>query len=113
MKFGTVASACGAIVTLPGLPTEERGAVASSQPMIELHLDAPTGPCVGKLTPSKTSCAIQGASGIHNLFLVFTGNAVSSVDWLRFELGESAQNSSAKQQQVRRVSADRDENQRK
>lgn len=84
-KFGTVASDCGKIVQLPGLPTEERADVSAASALAELHLDAPDGPLIGTLAPGQTTCPISKATGIHSLFLVFPGNQVRSVDWLRFK----------------------------
>lgn len=86
-SFGTVASGCGHIVSLPGLPTQER-AEAGAGGLIELRLDSPKdGPLIGTLLPGQTECKIEKAAGIHNLYLVFPGTAVKSVDWFRFEGG--------------------------
>jgi subtilisin family serine protease len=61
---------------------------------IQLRLDSTTGPRIGTLTVASTggwhtfvtqSVAIGGASGVHDLYLVFAGGAaVGNVDWLQF-----------------------------
>jgi hypothetical protein len=86
--FGTVASGCGHIVSLPGLPTEERADLARAKSPIELRLDSPKdGKLIGALLPDQTECPIEKATGVHNLYLVFPGNAVKSVDWFQFMEG--------------------------
>jgi arabinoxylan arabinofuranohydrolase len=63
---------------------------------IELRLDSPTGTLVGTCAVSGTggwqtwetrSCAVKGAIGVHDLYLVFTGDSGSlmNVDWWRFK----------------------------
>jgi hypothetical protein len=63
---------------------------------IELRVDRPTGPLVGTCIFPKpdgasawaiASCSLQGASGVHDFFLVFGGNpsAALRVDWWQFE----------------------------
>ena len=84
-KFGTVACSCGHIISLPGLPTEERAESASANNLIELRIDSPKdGKRIGTLKPSKTTCPVEKVTGIHNLYLVFPGSAVKSVDWFKF-----------------------------
>jgi hypothetical protein len=84
-KYGTVASACGRVVALPGLPdaAQESGTMTGDA-LIELRLDSPDGKLIGKLERGQSECAITNAAGIHNLYLVFPGGDVKSVDWLRF-----------------------------
>jgi hypothetical protein len=84
-KFGTVASSCGDIVYLPGLPTEERAASSKSATNVELRLDSPHGKLIAKLPPGETECAVEDVSGIHNLYLVFPGANVRTMDWFRFQ----------------------------
>jgi arabinoxylan arabinofuranohydrolase len=52
--------------------------------VLELHLDDPAGPVIGKLqVPAaggaqewlELKTAVQGAEGVHNLYLVFTGES--------------------------------------
>jgi hypothetical protein len=83
--FGTVASGCGNIVYLPGLPTEERAQSTKSQTAVELRLSSPEGKLIGRLAPGQTECPVEKTTGIHNFFLVFPGAPVSSVDWFNFE----------------------------
>ena len=71
-------------------------ASASSGGNIELHLDSKTGPVVGTLKVSETggwqkweevSCDVTGASGEHDLYLVFNGGDgyLMNVDWWKFD----------------------------
>ncbi|MDO4864140.1 MAG: family 43 glycosylhydrolase [Ruminococcus sp.] len=71
-------------------------ASANSGGNIELHLDSKTGPVVGNLKVGSTgswhnweeySCDVAGASGEHDLFLVFNGgdDFLMNVDWWKFE----------------------------
>jgi hypothetical protein len=85
VKFGTVASGCGDIVFLPGLPTEERGASHAGNTLVELRLDAPTGRLLGHLPVGQTNCPVAPVAGTHNLYLVFPNNAVKLVDWFKCE----------------------------
>ncbi len=85
-KFGTVASSCGKIVALPGLPgAAQAGAPQAGPPIVRLCLDSPEGREIGILERGRTECAVKDASGIHDLYLVFPGDEVRSVDWFRFE----------------------------
>ena len=84
-KFGTVASSCGRIIALPGLPTEERAETAKITTAVEIRLDSPIGKVIGRLEPGKTECPVEKTTGIHNVYLVFPGAPVRSVDWFRFE----------------------------
>jgi hypothetical protein len=83
-KFGTVASGCGHIVTLPGLPTEER-ALGTASTLVEIRMDSPVGELLGALPVGQTECPIKSVMGVHNLFLVFSGNAVKTVDYFRMK----------------------------
>ena len=88
-KFGTVACSCGHIISLPGLPTEERAESASANNLIELRIDSPKdGKLIGTLLPGQTGCKIEKTTGIHNLYLVFPGTAVKSLDWFTFTEGK-------------------------
>jgi hypothetical protein len=87
-KLGMVASSCGHIVSLPGLPTDER-TNASTDGILELRLDSPLGRRIGVLKAGQTSCAITRAAGIHNLYLVFPGNDIHLLNWFQFETGGS------------------------
>ena len=71
-------------------------ASAESGGNIELHLDSKTGPIVGNLKTGGTggwhnweevSCDVSGASGEHDLFLVFNGGDgyLMNVDWWKFD----------------------------
>jgi hypothetical protein len=84
-KFGTVASGCGEIVSLPGLPTEERATASTAGSLVELRLGSPEGKLIGTLAAGATQCAVESNTGTHNLFLRFPSNRVRSVDWFKFE----------------------------
>ena len=85
-KLGMVASSCGHIVSLPGLPTEQRAEISNKNNLVELRLDSPKdGQLIGALAAGQTECRITNARGIHNLYLVFPGTAVKSMDWFRLE----------------------------
>ena len=69
---------------------------ADSGGNIELHLDSKTGPIVGNLKVGGTggwtnwqefSCDVSGATGEHDLYLVFNGgdNFLMNVDWWQFD----------------------------
>lgn len=56
--------------------------------VLELHLDEPAGPVIGRLAvPAadgpqewlELETAVQGAEGVHNLYLVFTGETGKSL----------------------------------
>lgn len=85
VKFGTVASGCGDIVYLPGLPTEERALSSSAGTAVELRLDSPEGRRIGSLLSGGQTCDVEMVTGIHSVFLVFPGVLVRSVDWFKFE----------------------------
>ena len=85
VKVSMASSLWPIAVYLPGLPTEERAVTAKSQTAVELRLDSPEGKLIGRLAAGKTECPIEKTTGIRNLFLVFPGAPVSSVDWFRFE----------------------------
>jgi fibronectin type 3 domain-containing protein len=70
-----------------------RVASASTGGQIAIHLDSATGPLVGTATVSGTGtwqtwdtvqCAVSGATGIHNLYLVFTGTGLFNLNWVVF-----------------------------
>jgi len=63
---------------------------------IELHLDSKSGPLVGICTFSgkgnmppwaTATCSVKGAGGVHDLFIVFVGDATPAlaIDWWKFE----------------------------
>jgi Carbohydrate binding module (family 6)/Chitobiase/beta-hexosaminidase C-terminal domain len=69
-----------------------RVASAGSGGNIEVHLDSPTGTLIGTSTVpvtggwqtwTDTQCSISGASGTHNVYLVFTGSSgnLFNVQW--------------------------------
>ncbi len=68
--------------------------------MIEVHLDSPTGPIIGTCSVPVTggwqvwetvSCEIRGATGVHDLFLRFSGGEsyLFNVDWWQFKRADS------------------------
>ena len=73
-----------------------RVASAGSGGNIEVHLDSPTGTLLGTCTVPVTgdwqtwateTCSLKGASGIHNVYLVFTGsggNYLFNLEWFAF-----------------------------
>ncbi len=74
---------------------EARVASATSGGNIELRLGSPTGTLVGTCTVQGTSgwqtwttrsCAVSGATGVHDLYLRFTGGSgfLFNVNWWRF-----------------------------
>ncbi len=74
---------------------EARVASGTKGGNIELRLDSPSGTLVGTCVVSGTdgwqnwetkSCTVNGADGIHDLFLVFTGNsgALMNLNWWKF-----------------------------
>jgi len=85
VNFGAGAKSFHAFVSAP-----------AGEGKIELHLDRPTGPliatCVfpktgGATTWATASSSVRDALGVHDLFLVFTGNpsAAPRIDWWQFE----------------------------
>jgi hypothetical protein len=82
--FGIVASSCGHIVTLPGLPTEDRVSAADGS-LVELRLDSPEGELIGAVPAGQSECPIKPVTGIHNLYLVSPRNTCKEVDWFRME----------------------------
>jgi glucosylceramidase len=57
-------------------------AIGPRDALVEFHLDAPDGPLIGTLIPTSTGnwttfriqeSPIQGASGLHSLYLTFQG----------------------------------------
>ena len=74
---------------------EARVASGTKGGNIELRLDSPSGTLVGTCVVSDTggwqnwetrSCTVNGADGIHDLYLVFTGNsgALMNFNWWKF-----------------------------
>jgi enterochelin esterase-like enzyme/fibronectin type 3 domain-containing protein/regulation of enolase protein 1 (concanavalin A-like superfamily) len=74
---------------------QARVASATSGGNIEVHLDGTNGTLVGTCAVSGTggwqtwvtqSCSVSGVTGIHNLYLVFTGGSgyLFNVNWWRF-----------------------------
>ena len=70
-------------------------ASATKNSSIELRLDSETGPLIGtlKVKPTGTldkwktqSCRVNGAKGVHDLYLKFTGNSspLMNFDWWKF-----------------------------
>lgn len=84
-KFGTVTSACGKVVALPGLPDRAEQSGTYADAIVRLCVDSPEGPVIGQLGKGETECQVKDASGVRNLYLVFPGGEVRWVDWLRFE----------------------------
>ena len=52
---------------------------------IEIRLDAPDGQLIGTLPYGQTSCRITPTTGQHDIFLVFPGENIQSLDWFVFE----------------------------
>ena len=79
---------------------EARVASATSGGNIELRLDSPTGTLVGTCAVPGTggwqtwvtkSCTVSGATGIHDLYLKFTGGSgyLFNFNWWKFNSGSS------------------------
>jgi arabinoxylan arabinofuranohydrolase len=75
---------------------EARVASETNGGNIEIHLDRPTGTLAGTCAVPGTggwqtwvtkSCTVEGATGVHDLYLVFTGGSGSlmNVNWWRFK----------------------------
>jgi hypothetical protein len=73
-----------------------RVASGSSGGSIQVRLDSPTGTLIGTCPVPATggwqawttsSCALSGASGTHNIYLVFVGSGTSifNVEWFEFQ----------------------------
>jgi hypothetical protein len=69
-------------------------ASAGKDGKIDLHLDSPTGPLVGTCTVSNTggaanwktaSCPVEHATGVHDLYFIFTSGEALRFDWWIFE----------------------------
>ncbi len=80
---------------------DARVASATSGGNIELHLDSPTGKLVGTCAVQGTggwqtwadaSCTVSGATGIHDLYLKFTGGSgfLFNVNWWKFKGSSTA-----------------------
>ncbi|MDP4179706.1 MAG: carbohydrate-binding protein, partial [Bacillota bacterium] len=80
---------------------DARVASANSGGNIEIRLDSPTGKVVGTCAVSGTggwqnwvtkSCAVSGATGIHDLYFKFTGGSgfLFNVNWWKFTQGISS-----------------------
>jgi Right handed beta helix region len=82
-KVSTASSFWPIAVYLPGLPTMERGRPTDVGTLVELRIDSPQGPLIGRLAAGQTECTIAGPSGIHNLYLVFPGGGVKELDHFR------------------------------
>ena len=78
-----------------------RVASATSGGNIEIHLDSTNGTLVGTCAVSGTggwqtwvtqSCSVSGATGIHNLYLKFTGGSgyLFNVEWWKFNCTDTA-----------------------
>jgi uncharacterized protein (TIGR03790 family) len=74
---------------------EARVASAGSGGNIQIHLDSPTGTLIGTCTAPVTggwqtwttqTCTLSGASGVHDVYLVFTGGGgyLFNVEWFNF-----------------------------
>ncbi|HTV42369.1 MAG TPA: carbohydrate-binding protein [Candidatus Sulfotelmatobacter sp.] len=84
-------------VNLNGATTfQARVASAGSGGNIEIHLDSPSGTLIGTCPVAVTggwqswttvTANLSGASGFHNVYLVFTGNgnALFNVEWFSFQ----------------------------
>lgn len=79
---------------------EARIASASSGGSIEIRLDSLTGTLAGTCVVSGTggwqtweneSCSVSGVSGVHDLYLRFTGGSgdLFNVNWWKFTIGEN------------------------
>jgi arabinoxylan arabinofuranohydrolase len=72
---------------------EARVSSSGANVAIELHLDSRTGPLLGTCDVSGTSswttktCTVTGGSGIHDLFLTFTGSGdnLFKFNWWKFD----------------------------
>jgi glucuronoarabinoxylan endo-1,4-beta-xylanase len=75
---------------------EARVASATSGGNMELRLDGTTGTLIGTLPVPSTggwqnweskTCAVKGATGVHDLYLVFTGGAgyLFNINWFQFK----------------------------
>jgi arabinoxylan arabinofuranohydrolase len=75
---------------------EARVASETNGGNIELRLDSPTGTLVGTCAVSGTggwqtwvtrSCTVEGAAGVHDLYLAFTGGSgrLLNFNWWKFE----------------------------
>lgn len=82
---------------------EARVASGSAGGSIEVRLGSPTGKLVGTCTVTDTggwqayattTCAISGASGVNNLYLVFKGDMgyLFNINWITFIAGPSGLN---------------------
>ncbi|MCY3020204.1 MAG: carbohydrate-binding protein [Planctomycetota bacterium] len=58
---------------------------SNSAGIIELRLDAPDGKLIGRLLAGQATCPVTSVKGVHNVFLVYTGDNVKAVDWFKFE----------------------------
>jgi hypothetical protein len=74
---------------------DARVASANNGGNIELHLDSPTGTLIGTCSVQGSggwqswvtkSCNVNGASGVHDLYLKFTGGSgyLFNVNWWKF-----------------------------
>jgi hypothetical protein len=83
------------------LSFDARVAASGNGGSIELHLDTQTGPLLGTCAVSGTggaqtwttkSCAISGATAVHDLYLKFTGasGALFNFNWWKFTARDGA-----------------------
>jgi uncharacterized protein (TIGR03790 family) len=79
---------------------EARVASAGSGGAVKIHLDSPTGPIIGTCAIPVTggwqewatrTCVLTHTSGIHNVYLVFTGGSgyLFDLEWFKFLGGSS------------------------
>lgn len=58
-------------------------AAAHTSTLVELRLDSPAGQLIGRLESGQSTCPVMPVQGVHNVFLVFPGDKVRSVDSFR------------------------------
>jgi hypothetical protein len=85
VEFGIATSAWPVACSLPGLPTEEKAKPVNADTLVELRLDSPEGKLLGRLPIGQTTCPVETAAGVHNVYLVFPNSQVKMVDWFKFE----------------------------
>jgi arabinoxylan arabinofuranohydrolase len=98
IKEGAFIKICGVDFAVAKGTSKFTASVACStnNSAIELHLDSETGPMIGTLKINSTgdmnkwqsqSCSVNGANGVHDLILKFTGGNEESLnfDWWKFE----------------------------
>jgi glucuronoarabinoxylan endo-1,4-beta-xylanase len=87
---------------------EARVASATAGGKMELRLDSVTGTVIGNLPVTSTggwqnwiskTCTVKGTTGVHDLYLVFTGEAgyLFNINWFQFkETGEASKDEAPK-----------------